>query len=256
MTTRDPLQSELKRRTRFGRLLHVTACDSTQDLAVDTSTISPAAPEDAVFWADHQQRGRGRQQRAWHDEPGLDVAVTFRASLDLPNPVALPAALPVAVLQACEPLAGVALRIKWPNDVYAADCKLAGVLVDRDSAQPHTYRIGVGLNVNRCTFPDHLDAPATSLRLLCGRALDREAVLLALAESVDVALTAISRRGDRADHEAMFRERLGLVGREVSVTAGGQLTGTLTRIDFEQLVLDESRAIPLAVVTRLMPRAP
>lgn len=209
---------------------------------------------DAVFWADHQRRGRGRQQRVWHDEPGLDLAVTFRASLDLSDPVALPAALPVAVLQACEPHAGARLRIKWPNDLYAGDAKLAGVLVDRDSAQPRTYRIGVGINVNRRSFPATLDAPATSLRLLSGRELDRGAVLLDLAEAVDTALTAVAAGGDRAAHEATFRARLGLLGREVSLTAGEELTGTLTDIDFDRLVLDGHRALPLAVVTRLAAR--
>lgn len=255
MTTREPLESVLKRRTRFRRLLHVDACDSTQDLAIEDATETGAAPPDAVFWADHQRRGRGRRQRVWHDEPGLDLAVTFRASLDLPDPVALPASLPVAVLQACEPFAGAALRIKWPNDVYAGDRKLAGVLVDRDSSQPRTYRIGVGLNVNRLSFPADLDVAGTSLRRLRGAALDRSEVLVALAASVDAALAAIGPAGDRRAHEAAFRDRLGLVGDEVAVTAGEELTGTLTSIDFERLVLDGRRELPLAIVTRLAARA-
>ena len=254
MTTREPLESELKRRTRFGTLRHVATCSSTQDLAEESAKAIGGAPHDAVFWADHQEQGRGRQQRVWHDEPGRDLAVTFRASLDLADPVALPAALPVAVLQACAPFTRAALRIKWPNDVYAGGCKLAGVLVDRDSARPRTYRIGVGLNVNRGTFPEDLAAPGTSLRLLAGRELDREEVLLSLAVAVDAALTAIAPGGDRRGHEAAFRERLELLGREVSVTAGQEITGTLTAIDFERLVLDGDRALPLAIVTRLAPQ--
>ena len=143
--------------------------------------------------------------------------------------VALPAALPVAVLDACEPLAGAALRIKWPNDVYAGERKLSGVLVDRDSARPEVYRIGVGINVNRAHFPPDLDGKATSLRLLAGHEVDRSAVLLALADSVDAMLTAVSEGGDHRPHLDRFRERLGLLHREVTVTAGssGTMTGGL-----------------------------
>jgi BirA family biotin operon repressor/biotin-[acetyl-CoA-carboxylase] ligase len=178
----------------------------------------------------------------------------------LPEPIPLPAALPVAVLRACEPFAGARLRIKWPNDVYAGDRKLSGVLIDRDSARPHTYRIGIGINVNRTRFPAPLAATATSLRLLRGREHRRADVLLALAEQVDAMLGAIVAGGDVAGgdiagYEHLFRERLALLGRDVSVTAGETIEGQLTSIDFERLVLDGQRAIPLAIVTRLMPRS-
>ncbi len=100
------IETMLRQRTRFRRFVHEVSCTSTQDLAA-------AAPRDgdAAFWADHQTAGRGRQQREWHDEPGVDVTLTLRATLALPQPVALPAALPVAVLQACEPFVGLRLTI-------------------------------------------------------------------------------------------------------------------------------------------------
>ena len=60
MTTREPLESELKRRTRFGALRHVATCSSTQDLAEEAAKEIRGAPHDAVFWADHQEQGRGR----------------------------------------------------------------------------------------------------------------------------------------------------------------------------------------------------
>ena len=248
ITAPPQLDEELRRRTRFGRLVHVTSCASTQDLAAEQD---PAGPQDLIVWADHQTQGRGRQRRTWDDEGGLDLAVTFRVQVTLPNPVALPAALPVAVLDACEPLAGAALRIKWPNDVYAGERKLSGVLVDRDSARPEVYRIGVGINVNRAHFPPDLDGKATSLRLLAGHEVDRSAVLLALADSVDAMLTAVSEGGDHRPHLDRFRERLGLLHREVTVTAGSTMSGTLTDIDFERLVLDGRHAVPLAIVTAL-----
>ena len=253
MTPTPNLEDELKRRTRFARLVHLASCESTQDVAAE---MDPDDDGDLVVWADHQTRGRGRQQRHWDDAAGLGVAVTFQVRATLPNPVALPAALPVAVLLACEPLSGTTLRIKWPNDVYAGGQKLAGVLVDRDSSRPESYRIGVGVNVNRISFPADLTHTASSLRLLSGRELDRSQVLLALAESVDAMLTALSDVGDVGNHLQLFRDRLGLLGREVTVTAGETWTGILSHIDFEQLVLDGRRSLPLAIVTKLALQRP
>ncbi len=250
MTPDENLESELKRQTRFAGLLHPESCDSTQDLAAQEPTDHGPSFGDAVFWADHQTCGRGRQARAWDDTAGLDLAVTLRITTKLHNPLALPAALPVAVLQACEPIAGQPLRIKWPNDVYAQDRKLSGVLIDRDTNRPNTYRIGVGINVNRTTFDGNLADIGTSLALLSGAQQDRHALVLELATRVDAMVSAIER-GDLREHEDLFRERLGLLGERVEVQARETSVGILTAIDFENLVLDERVAVPLAIVRSL-----
>lgn len=254
MTPDEKLDSLLKRQTRFAELAHVVSCDSTQDLAAQEPTNAQSTSGDAVFWADHQTQGRGRQQRIWDDQAGLDLAATLRVTTKLDNPLALPAALPVAVLQACEPIAGRPLRIKWPNDVYADTRKLSGVLIDRDTARPDTYRIGIGINVNRTQFEGELADIGTSLAMLSGEQQDRHALVLQLAVRVDAMVAAIER-GDLREHEDLFRERLGLLGERVEVQERGTLLGTLTAVDFSNLVLDESTTVPLAIV-RSLRRAP
>lgn len=205
---------------------------------------------DAIFWAEHQTKGRGRQERIWDDHAGQDLAVTLRVTANLAKPLALPAALPIAVLIACEPLAAQPLRIKWPNDVYAGDRKLSGVLIDRDTRRPNTYRIGVGINVNRSDFPGDLRFTGTSLALLSGNIHDRGALLLSLAESVDAMITAIGD-DNLAGYEQLFRERLGLLNQQVEVHAREPMSGQLTAIDFEGLVLDHRIKVPLAIVQSL-----
>jgi len=260
MTCDKKLESELKRLTRFRSLVHRASCDSTQVMAAQEPTRGPSDSggpldaDDAVFWADHQTRGRGRQERVWDDQAGLDLAVTLRVTAKFPNPLALPAALPVAVLQACEPLAEQPLRIKWPNDVYANERKLSGVLIDRDTNRPDTYRIGIGINVNRTRFEGQLANIGTSLALLSGKPHDRSGLVLALAIRVDTMIRAIEA-SDLQAHEQLFRERLGLLGERVEVQARETMIGQLTAIDFGGLVLDERIAVPLAIV-RSLRRAP
>jgi BirA family transcriptional regulator, biotin operon repressor / biotin---[acetyl-CoA-carboxylase] ligase len=242
MLTDAQLETALAERTRFRRLVHVASCSSTQDLAA-----AAAANGDGVFWADHQTKGRGRQQREWHDEPGADLAVTFRVRLSLPQPLALPAALPVAVLQACEPLVGRPLRVKWPNDLFLDGRKLCGVLIDAGTAGPDSYLIGVGVNCNRVRFPPDLEAIATSLAAASGHLVDRGALLLAIAERLHAMLDDLAALRHQP-LEAVFRDRLGLFGRRVLVDAGGPQRGVLTGLDFQQLQLDGSRRWPLAIV--------
>lgn len=236
------IETLLRERTRFRKLVHEVSCSSTQDLAAQ----HPGAG-DAVFWADHQSHGRGRMQREWHDEPGADLAVTFRVTTKLPIPTALPAALPVAVLLACEPFAGRPLRIKWPNDVFLDGRKLAGVLVDAGVGTRDTYLIGIGVNVNRVRFPPDLEATACSLATATGQEVDRGALLLGIAERVHTALGEL----EAGQHEALaaiFRARLGLFGQQVRVEAAQPHDGVLTALDFERLVLDEKVTLPLAIV--------
>lgn len=247
----DPsIESLLRARTRFLELHHVASCPSTQDLAAAEPRDASGRFVEAVFWADHQTHGRGRQQHEWHDEPGADLAVTFRVQAALPAPLALPAAVPVAVALACERLAGRPLRIKWPNDVFLDGRKLCGVLIDAGSVGPDTYLIGIGINCNRVRFPPDLEPTATSLSIATGHEVDRGALLLALAIELDRTLQTLVD-GRCSELEAVFRDRLGLVGRRVRVQAQDALDGVLTGIDFTRLVLDGSRPMSLGSVRSL-----
>lgn len=245
MTTDNQIETALAARTRFRRLVHLASCGSTQDLAA-------AAPRngDAVFWADHQTQGRGRQQREWHDEPGVDLAVTFRATVALPQPLALAAALPVAVLLAVEPVLGRKLRVKWPNDLFLDGRKLCGVLVDTGLAGPDTWLIGIGVNCNRARFPPELEAIATSIALATGREVDRAELLLAIAQRLDSLLhDLVARRLE--PWLALFRDRLGLLGQRVVVEAEASHKGVFEDVDFEFIRLDGARTMSLAVVRGL-----
>jgi BirA family biotin operon repressor/biotin-[acetyl-CoA-carboxylase] ligase len=243
----DPeLERALADRTRFGRLCHVTECGSTQDLAASDGDDA------AVFWADHQTRGRGREAREWHDEPGTDLTATFRLTgVRLPNPVALPAAAPLAVLLAAEPRAGRPLRLRWPNDVMLDGRKLAGVLIDGRGDGSDRYLVGVGVNVNRTRFPADLEHVATSLSLATGHLIDRRELLLDLALRLHECVADLERgRGGRlAD---MFADRLGLLQREVVVgVRGAEHRGRLVGMDFDRLLLDGGPEFPLGIVRSL-----
>ena len=162
------LLAELRSTTPFDRLKHVVSCSSTQALSQ-----ADREPGWAVFWADHQTAGRGRQGKTWEDSPAQDLTLTFRMT-DLPKlrSPRLAAAIPVAVARALAAL-GPEVSIKWPNDLLLFGRKICGILIDTQGRSPDTYHVGVGINVNRVRFPEELAEHSTSVALATGRQTDR-----------------------------------------------------------------------------------
>src|SRR5204862_1255768 len=138
-------------------------------------------PEGAVLAAEEQRAGRGRMGRTWTAPPR--AALTFSLLLKPAVPPArrgwLPLLAGVAVAAAVTTATGVETRLKWPNDLLAADAKLAGILAE---AAGDAVVVGIGLNVSTepAEFPSHSPGalPATSLRAAGATALNREHILL------------------------------------------------------------------------------
>jgi biotin-(acetyl-CoA carboxylase) ligase len=91
----------------------------------------------------------------------------------------------VAVCEACEGTTAISCRIKWPNDVWAGDRKVAGILVEA-RPQERWAVIGIGLNVDTSEqqFEPQLRRTATSLRIESGARVDRDRALDALLASL------------------------------------------------------------------------
>ena len=70
------------------------------------------------------------------------------------------------------------IRIKWPNDIYWKDKKIAGILIENDiqGTEIDNTVIGIGLNVNQQIFPVDLANPV-SLRQITGIQHNREHLL-------------------------------------------------------------------------------
>ena len=107
-------------------------------------------PAGTVVVADRQTAGRGRLGRVWHSEAGTGVWV---ALVERPSDTValgvLSLRLGLAVAEALAPHSSSPIRLKWPNDLWTAAGKLAGVLVEarwRGSAL-EWVAIGVGVNV-------------------------------------------------------------------------------------------------------------
>jgi len=239
------LAAALAASTRFGHLLHVMEAETTQVLAAATDG-------QAVVWADHQVRGRGRQGRTWLDHPARDIAVSFRIeSLAVAAPGRLAAAAPVAVARTVEQCLGRPPRIKWPNDVFVDGRKISGLLIDSANGGG-TYVLGIGINVNRSSFPSELSDVATSLALTTGREWDRHDIVRTLALNVEDVLTTLESLEGTAALGREFAERTGLLGREVRLEGPpGTPRGVLSALDLDHATLRGRAPIPLGVIQQM-----
>ena len=137
-------------------------------------------PEGVWLRAVRQSCGRGRQGRKWHSPPGnlyASTLVRLRPG-DPPAPtLALVAAVALHQVASSFAVAGIAIEIKWPNDLLVAGAKLSGILLERIDDS-----VIIGFGVNLSDHPDEIARPAINMGML-GGAPDPNRFLEALASS-------------------------------------------------------------------------
>lgn len=212
------------------RHYHVT--DSTNSRAREL--VEVGAPGGTVVTAREQTEGRGRQGRVWTAPEGKALLYSaILRPLDERH-LLLPLSVPLAVCAAAETLReGVECQVKWPNDVWLEERKLAGILIEAKPQESWAV-IGVGLNLSIAPeeFPPDLRQPAVSLFVPAkGTRGGSRRSLPAVAPpgpppSPLTATQVLNRHLDRwvsANHDDVleeWRRRDGLRGREISWDEG------------------------------------
>ncbi len=140
--------------------------------------------EPDFIYAGYQTAGRGQTGNSWESEKGKNLI----CSILLPpnkNLYFLNIAVSVAIIR----LLGDAFTIKWPNDIYWKDKKLAGILLENAIIGNEVkYAIaGIGLNVNQTEFVS--DAPnPVSLKQISGKEYAIDQLMLDLLDAIHAVL--------------------------------------------------------------------
>ena len=135
---------------------HLPSCQSTNDEA-SALIAQTDPPEGTLISTSNQTAGRGQRGNHWESKAGenLTVSVILKPTfLSASEQFWLNMAISVGIYDVLQPLVGDTLRIKWPNDIYASDQKLGGILIENTL---HGYGIawsvvGIGLNINQTEF--------------------------------------------------------------------------------------------------------
>jgi BirA family biotin operon repressor/biotin-[acetyl-CoA-carboxylase] ligase len=100
-----------------------------------------------VVFTERQTAGRGQKQRPWYSPDGVLTASFLLDALPWQKLPKLSLGVALGVIQTVEellPSLSGQLKIKWPNDVFLDDGKLAGILCENT---PRLVVVGVGLNL-------------------------------------------------------------------------------------------------------------
>ena len=153
-----------------------------------------------LFLAEFQSAGRGRRGRDWYGDFGQNIAMTvgYRCSRALSELGGLSCVVGLALIQVFEQL-DLEAQVKWPNDIWVADRKLAGVLVELVQTQGDvTAVIGIGVNVNLGAAQRHrIEQQTISLGEL-GCCVPRDDLVLMIYQALQENLSLFALQGFNA----------------------------------------------------------
>ena len=171
-------------------ILHFQQLDSTnaylaQLLQRKNHAKGEALPDGMAVLADYQTAGRGRQTNCWHSKRAKNLLMSILVFPDIPvaEQFRVTEWISVALADHLHQDVGLESCIKWPNDIYIGDRKIAGILISHhwSGTDIDSSIIGIGLNLNENNFPTHLPNP-TSVIIETGKRsvpADTAAVILA-----------------------------------------------------------------------------
>ena len=161
--------------------MYIANTNSTNTLLKEL--IAQGNPPEFIY-ASYQTAGRGQTGNHWESEEGKNLLCSILLPPDK-NLYFLNIAVGVAIVR----MIGDDFTIKWPNDIYWGDKKVAGILIENaivGNEIRHSIA-GIGLNVNQTAF--HSDAPnPISLKQITGKEYDIDQLMQDLYEAVKTAL--------------------------------------------------------------------
>ena len=132
-----------------------------------------------------------------------------------------------ALMKACS----LESDIKWPNDIYAGERKLCGILAETVEGEAgRAVVMGIGINLNDHAFPEELKSIATSIEAETGKTVDRERLTEALGSALEKKYEALQQPDGVALMLGEWTERSSYaVGRRVRVELGDERIEGVTR---------------------------
>jgi BirA family transcriptional regulator, biotin operon repressor / biotin---[acetyl-CoA-carboxylase] ligase len=195
----------------IGKVRHTfRELESTQTFAQEWLTRSRPG-EGALVAAAYQTSGKGLLKNRWESEPGQNLLFSFILYpnfLPLKRSFLLSQALALGLREWVGERLDLPAQVKWPNDVYVGDKKVAGMLI-QNALSGHLIQssiVGIGVNVNQQAFPPELPNPA-SLYTLSGQRFDLDASLDGICASLENWYLRL-KRGDWAFIEAEYMKFL------------------------------------------------
>jgi BirA family transcriptional regulator, biotin operon repressor / biotin---[acetyl-CoA-carboxylase] ligase len=168
-------------------IIRLPETKSTNSYAIELLS-KEKLPEGCVIITDNQTEGKGTDTNTWESEKGknLTFSLVLYPTIGADQQFILNKGISLGIYDfLASELPGNKVSIKWPNDIYIADKKACGILIQNSvMGNKLDYMvIGIGLNVNQTHFTGNAPNPV-SLKMITGREFDLDDLLQKLIKFV------------------------------------------------------------------------
>lgn len=219
-------------------IVHLLEVDSTNRYVRDEAAAlwqNRGISDFAVVTAGHQTAGRGQRGNTWNSNAGenllFSILVRPGETLEVSRQFLLSQAVALSIHDAMK-CHGIETQLKWPNDIYAGNRKLAGILLELDYSGAFVEQaiIGIGLNVNQENFPP-MDRTPVSMKMLRERDFTLDDVLATVLDFFEHYYTEM-RFGNRDAIAAEYkRVLLGMNERHTFIDRDGHFDAVIQDIE-------------------------
>jgi BirA family biotin operon repressor/biotin-[acetyl-CoA-carboxylase] ligase len=163
-----------------------------------------------VVSADGQTAGKGMGSNTWESEVGKNLTFSLALGVDfLPagRQFLLSEAVALGLVQALDALLpSEKLLIKWPNDIYYENRKLAGILINSTikANMMDVSIIGIGLNVNQMQFQNWPTHPV-SMKMIAGKDFELQPLLEQIAEHIIIKVEQLKYNSTTIEQDYLKR---------------------------------------------------
>jgi len=190
-------------------ILYLDEIDSTNQHLINLIESTPTEEGTAVVCF-NQTNGRGQKGNKWLSEPGKNISYSIFIKPDfIParNQFILSQVISLATKSFLDDFTRN-ISIKWPNDIYWNNQKIAGILIENKlKGDLIEYSvIGIGININQEIFPAELPNP-TSLRVITGEEYDLKDLINKLNHKIEISLEELSH-GTEEDIQRFYVNNL------------------------------------------------
>ncbi len=223
-------------------IIFLTEVESTNNYA-NHLVLSKAAEHGTVVLAQYQKKGKGQHGNSWESEAGKNLLASI---------ILFPNFLQAAKQFYLSKIASLALvdflksetsgiSIKWPNDIYIQDKKVAGILIENalKGQNLSSSIIGIGLNLNQELFVS--DAPnPVSLKQVTGKVYDMELAVELILEKINNWYRKLENGGFEEINTAYFNQLFRVNEWSMFAKKGISFEAKISGIgEFGQLILEE-----------------
>jgi BirA family biotin operon repressor/biotin-[acetyl-CoA-carboxylase] ligase len=222
--------------------------DSTQ---VKTKTLADkGAPQWTIIIAQEQTKGYGRLKREWSsNKGGLWFSFILKPKIDAGSIQKISFVASISLIRALKKQFGLKTKIKWVNDIFYKNKKIAGIIVESSLRQNKIdwLVIGIGVNINN-DLPEELKNISRSIKDILGKKTDGRKLLSAFFNEFKTMYAKFLKSGFAVFADE-YNKNLKFLNEEVKIENGKTIEGVNRGIDKEGRLVIESGKTLKKVVT-------